>query len=82
VIEIVSPSNTVKEILKKFNYYLDAGVREYWIVDPDNKAVQVHVLKDGHFVIGVYQTGTIPVSILPGLEIAIASFWEEAAAGA
>jgi Uma2 family endonuclease len=78
VIEIVSSSNTVKEILKKFNYYLDAGVREYWVVDPDNKAVQVHVLKDGHFVIGVYKKDdTIPVAILPGLEIDITSFWEK-----
>jgi Uma2 family endonuclease len=77
VVEIVSPSNTAKEIFKKFTYYLDAGVREYWIIDPDNKAVQVHILKDGHYVSAIYRKDSIPVSILPGLELDINSFWEE-----
>ncbi|GHV47267.1 hypothetical protein AGMMS49546_36690 [Spirochaetia bacterium] len=78
VIEIVSPSNTVQEIFKKFNYYLDAGVREYWVVIPDDKTVQVHVLKEGHFVSTIYKKDdTIPVSILPGLGIELKSVWEE-----
>ncbi|GHV92681.1 hypothetical protein AGMMS50268_31840 [Spirochaetia bacterium] len=78
VIEIVSPSNTVQEIFKKFNYYLDAGVREYWVVIPDDKTVQVHVLKEGHFVSTIYKNDdTIPVSILPGLGIELKSLWEE-----
>ncbi|GHU88506.1 hypothetical protein FACS189476_05730 [Spirochaetia bacterium] len=78
VIEIVSPSNTVQEIVKKFNYYLDAGVREYWVVNPDDKTVQVHVLKEGHFVSTIYKNdNTIPVSILPGLGIDLKSIWEE-----
>ena len=70
VIEIVSPSNTVQELLRKFNYYLDAGVREYWVVNPDAQTVQVHVLENGHYISTVYKMDTlIPVSILPGLEI-------------
>ncbi|GHU00135.1 hypothetical protein FACS1894142_8230 [Spirochaetia bacterium] len=77
VIEIVSPSNTVQEIIRKFNYYLDAGVREYWVIDPDTQTVQVHVLKDGHFVSTIYKKDdTIPVSILPDLGIDLKSIWE------
>jgi len=33
MIEIVSPSNTHSELFRKFNYYLKAGVCEYWVVD-------------------------------------------------
>ncbi|GHV74512.1 hypothetical protein AGMMS49940_18140 [Spirochaetia bacterium] len=77
VIEIVSPSNTVQELLKKFNYYLDAGVREYWVVNPDTQTVQAHVLENGHFVSTIYKKDSaIPVSILPGLGIDLKSIWE------
>ncbi|GHV74509.1 hypothetical protein AGMMS49940_18110 [Spirochaetia bacterium] len=76
MIEIISPSNTVQELLKKFNYYLDAGVREYWVVNPDTQTVQVHVLENGHFVSTIYKKDSaIPVSILPGLGIDLKSIW-------
>ena len=32
--------------LVKLNLYQRAGVREYWIVDPENRAVQVFLLDD------------------------------------
>ncbi len=49
IIEILSPSTRRHDLLTKFNLYLRAGVREYWIVDPANKDVQVFLLEDGHY---------------------------------
>lgn len=46
VIEILSPSTRRHDRLVKLDLYQRAGVREYWIVDPENKAVQVF-LQDG-----------------------------------
>ena len=46
VIEILSPSSLRHDRLVKLNLYQRAGVREYWIVDPENRAVQVF-LPDG-----------------------------------
>ena len=46
VIEILSPSTRRHDRLIKLGLYQRAGVREYWIVDPENKAVQVF-LQDG-----------------------------------
>lgn len=34
IVEIVSPSSRKMDYVWKTNIYLDAGVREYWIVDP------------------------------------------------
>ena len=34
IIEIISPGNPEYDYVRKLNLYLDAGVREYWIVDP------------------------------------------------
>ena len=70
VVEIVSPSNTHRELFLKFQYYLEAGVREYWVIDPDEKKVQVHIYENGHYISTIYKDDAgIPVNILPGLSI-------------
>jgi Uma2 family endonuclease len=43
-VEILSASNRSHDTLLKFNKYLEAGVREYWVIDPDDKVLQVHTL--------------------------------------
>lgn len=43
VVEILSPSTRRHDRLVKFNLYQRAGVREYWIVDPDSQSVLVFV---------------------------------------
>ena len=45
VIEIASPSTAKRDIGIKLQEYKKAGVREYWIVDPDTKTVSVHALQ-------------------------------------
>ncbi|MCI8440372.1 MAG: Uma2 family endonuclease [Oscillospiraceae bacterium] len=47
IIEILSPSTRRHDRLVKLNLYQQAGVREYWIVDPDNQSVLVFTL-GGH----------------------------------
>jgi Uma2 family endonuclease len=77
VIEIMSPSNSRRELFLKFQYYLEAGVREYWVIDPEEKKVQVHVYENGRYLSTVYrEKARISVNILPGLEIALESLWE------
>ena len=49
IMEIFSPSTQRHDKLTKFILYQRAGVREYWIVDPASKSVQVFVLEDGHY---------------------------------
>lgn len=42
VIEIVSPMSRSRDYIKKMITYHMAGVREYWIVDPEEKLVTVY----------------------------------------
>ena len=42
IIEIVSPGNPADDYIRKLYYYKNAGVREYWIVDPRRKIVTVN----------------------------------------
>jgi len=50
VIEILSPGNSKKEMKFKYDLYEEAGVLEYWIVDPSHKTVLVFLLENGKFV--------------------------------
>jgi Uma2 family endonuclease len=44
VVEILRPSNRRHDLLTKRALYAKAGVREYWIVDPDERTVSILVL--------------------------------------
>lgn len=41
VVEIVSPSNRAIDVIKKRYKYQKAGVREYWMIFPEKKVVEV-----------------------------------------
>jgi Uma2 family endonuclease len=54
VIEILSPANTSYDILYKYDRYLKAGVREYWLIDPEKKLLTVHLLEQGRYTVSYY----------------------------
>ena len=55
VVEIRSPSTANRDWTDKRELYAQHGVKEYWLVDPDDGIVWVLLLVDGSFTIfGVY----------------------------
>ena len=83
VAEILSPSTSGRDRFIKFNKYLQAGVREYWIVDPTDKIVTVYILKDGEYFSRVYgsadegSTAEAPVNVAEGCKINIKELFGE-----
>jgi Uma2 family endonuclease len=72
VVEILSPSNTANEYIRKFNLYMKAGVREYWIVAPESKTVQAFVLQNGSYRGTVYDSdAALPSAVLEGLSVTL-----------
>jgi Uma2 family endonuclease len=70
IIEISSPSTARYDKVVKLRKYQDAGVREYWIVEPDTKIVTVSVLKGKQYIHTSYdETEEAPVSVLEGCKI-------------
>ncbi|MCL2386358.1 MAG: Uma2 family endonuclease [Defluviitaleaceae bacterium] len=83
VIEILSESTRGYDKVRKFNVYLEAGVSEYWIVDPIERIVNVHILRDGNYFIKPYgDTDTIPVHVLEGCMVNLAEVFEVEAVAA
>lgn len=69
VIEIVSPSSKTMDYLIKATKYMDAGVREYWIVDPEEKSIAVYGY-EGELSVKFYTFGEdVPVGIYKGFSI-------------
>jgi len=49
VVEILSPATAYYDLRKKFRVYERSGVKEYWIVDPEEKSVEIYLLEEGKF---------------------------------
>lgn len=54
IIEIISPGNPGDDYIRKLNLYVDAGVREYWIVDPLSEKIFVYYLEQEKFKAEAY----------------------------
>ena len=46
VVEVLSPATRRKDMSIKLAKYTEAGVREYWLVDPDKKKILVYLLEE------------------------------------
>jgi Uma2 family endonuclease len=78
VVEILSLSNTAIEMERKLKLYLEAGVKEYWVVDPENKGLTVYHFQKGAIITKTYKSdGTVPVGIFPGLDIKLEQVFAE-----
>lgn len=51
VVEVLSPSTMMHDRGPKMRHYAEAGVKEYWIVSPEMKSVEVYYNQDGRFEI-------------------------------
>ena len=49
IVEVLSPSTARHDKIRKKALYEKHGVKEYWIIDPDAKSIEVHLLKDGRY---------------------------------
>jgi len=78
VVEVLSPSTSRYDRTLKFNTYLESGIREYWVLDPETKTLAVHLLKDNEYVTHAYSDeDTVPVHVLDGCDINLSEIFEE-----
>ena len=72
-VEVLSPSTRRTDRLEKMVEYARAGVREYWIVDPHGRTVEVFVLREGAYeLLGKWEEGGEARSeVLAGFRVAV-----------
>ena len=72
-VEVLSPSNWLDDRRTKFALYAEIGVREYWIVDPDERTVEVFSLREGRYaLVDRFGAGdTLRSKLLAGFEVKV-----------
>jgi Uma2 family endonuclease len=75
LIEILSPSNRRYDTHTKRDRYERAGVREFWIVDPDRRTIAQLVLRRGAYVAAPEVTDRITLRCLRRVAIDLAEVW-------
>jgi len=79
IVEILSPSTGRRDLTEKFALYEEAGVKEYWVVYPDAKAITVFLLQDnGKYDNGyVYEFGvSVPIFVFDNQTIELNDIFE------
>jgi Uma2 family endonuclease len=76
-IEIVSPDSVSRDYVKKRQVYEEAGVEEYWILDPAEMRATFLCLEKGRFKKCTPNKHIWRSRVLPGLNLDVRWFWDE-----
>ncbi len=77
VVEVLSPGSARRDKVWKLKLYAEAGVREYWIVDPEANAFEFLVLREGRFEVRLPEDALYRSPAIAGLEIDLVAFWAD-----
>ncbi len=69
VIEVLSPSTRMVDLVPKAALYARGGVSEYWVADPDEHSLVVYVLREGRYEPVPAEAGKVRSFALPGLVV-------------
>ena len=75
IIEILIPSNTVKELKNKILKYKNHKIKELWIVDPYTMSIEINNLETSTAITQI-QSGTVKSNVFPDLEIDLSAVFE------
>lgn len=77
-IEIVSPDSVTRDYAQKRSIYEQAGVPEYWILDPDDRRATFLQWRDGRYEDMPVKDGIFASRVLAGLSFQVSWIWDPA----
>lgn len=77
VVEVASPGSAINDRNRKYRVYARTGVKEYWIVDPGTRSIEVLILENGDYrSLGVFrEKATLPSQIVPEFPVQVKQFF-------
>ncbi|MFO0940400.1 MAG: Uma2 family endonuclease [Pirellulales bacterium] len=79
-IEILSESSPNQDRVLKLEMYRRCGVREYWIVDPEEETIEQHVLDSkGQYLVTRHADAGVrlPLATIPNVTVSLDAIWED-----
>ncbi|HIE12604.1 MAG TPA: Uma2 family endonuclease [Desulfotomaculum sp.] len=78
IVEVTSPESFARDRGEKYVEYEAAGVREYWLIDPDRRQAEFYRLGQGgrYRSIPLDERGVYVSAVLPGLWLKVDWLWE------
>jgi Uma2 family endonuclease len=76
VVEVLSPSETPRNVLRKLKQYFTAGVKEVWLIDPDTRTAEIWTgptLPEHELTVA----DAIASPLLPGFTLALGDLFTE-----
>ena len=73
VIEVLSPNSQKRDKEIKYKRYAYFGVKEYWIVDPERKTIEIHDLVNNQLTAVVPANQSLNSPLFPDLNLDLAS---------
>lgn len=77
VIEIISPESIGRDRGDKFVEYENAGIPEYWLIDPIRQQVEFYRLTGAHYQLITPAQGIYKTPLLPNFFIQINWLWQD-----
>jgi Uma2 family endonuclease len=79
IVEILSPKNSKHDVDTKFKLYQESGVKEYWIVETEERIVLVYSLQNGIYIgLKPFSEGEEITSLLfPEMKIAVIDVFDK-----
>lgn len=79
IVEILSPGNSKTELKHKYSLYESHGVREYWIIHPENQDLMIYTLVNGKYVPSRLLTSgdVVESSVIEGFTLDLEEFFKD-----
>ena len=79
IVEVLSPSTRRRDQSVKLDVYEQAGVPEYWIIDPLTESLTIYMLPDGgreYVLKGVFRNGeTVQSVVMPDFSLVLSTIF-------
>ncbi len=78
IIEIISPGNIKRDRVEKKNLYEHFAVKEFWLVDPANRSVEVYLMDGNAYQLQdlVEGEGKVLSTVIMGFELEVKELFE------
>lgn len=78
IVEVISPGYVRRDRVEKKEVYEQFAVREYWIIDPDHRTVEIFVMQNNAYILHAFleKEGKATSTVLEGFEVDIQTLFE------